>query len=263
MRTSILILVIFIGISACKDRNTHQGNSVSCLPAGLQNGLIAAYSFSNGSLLDVTGAGNNLTKTGPATPAADRDGNASCAYQFVNTASTPSFLSTSQTGFLNGMSDFSVSIWYKPLGPRSGGDFEVLLGRGNQGHCPDRLGEWSVGLYDCRRAVFGHENSVWADFTTPYSDNRCQDEMDNLENKWQHAIAVKQGNNFKIYFNGVLQETAVGVANCGNNTYTAQDTGDLFIGNRFNGLIDDVLLYERALTDQEVSTLFTLEPCCE
>ncbi|MEO0007600.1 MAG: hypothetical protein RJA20_1796 [Bacteroidota bacterium] len=263
MRISILILVISIGIPACKDRNVNQGDNVICIPASLQDGLIAAYTFGGGSLNDATLSGNNLTKSGPATPAADRGGNTNCAYQFVNAGNLPSFLATSQTGFLNGLSDFSVSIWYKPTGARGGGDFEVILSRGSQGHCPDRRGEWSVGLYDCRRAVFGHDNSVWADFTTPFLDTHCQDEMNNLTDKWHHVVAVRQGNAFKIYFDGVLNGTATGAANCGNNTYQAQDTGDLFFGTDFNGSIDDVLVYNRALSDQEVILLFGLEPCCE
>ena len=145
---------------------------------------------------------------------------------------------------------------------RSGGDFEGLLSRGNQRRCPDRRGEWSVSLYDCRRAVFGHNNSVWVNLISLPSDDLCQDEMNNITGKWHHVVAVKDGDELRIYFNGDLDDTVSGVANCSTATQLAQDTGDLFLGLDYNGALDDVLIYRRALSGQEISELFNLEACC-
>ena len=258
----LLFLLLFLSVQSCKDSGINSGASVTCLPANLQNGLVAAYTFGSGSLADATPGGHDLSQSGPATPTTDRAGNVSCAYNIVNGSGTTSVLTNTQTSFLNGMSDFTISIWYKPEGARSGGDFEGLLSRGNQRRCPDRRGEWSVSLYDCRRAVFGHNNSVWVNLISLPSDDLCQDEMNNVTGKWHHVVAVKDGDELRIYFNGDLDDTVSGVANCSTATQLAQDTGDLFLGLDYNGALDDVLIYRRALSGQEISELFNLEACC-
>jgi len=81
---------------------------------------------------------------------------------------------------------------------------------------------------------------------------------------WTHlAGTFKQGDCIKIYVNGQLEAT--------NNdanavTYLSQDTGDLAIGNRsdatnraFEGLIDEVRVYNRALSAAEIAYIATDE----
>ncbi|MEM1215956.1 MAG: LamG domain-containing protein [Bacteroidota bacterium] len=151
--------------------------------------------------------------------------------------------------FLDNLSAFSISLWYYPLDDsRPGGKYESLLSRGEDGRCPNRSGEWSVGLYDARRAVFGHDNSVWAG---PVSE---------VEN-WYHVVAVLDGDNYKIYWNGSLEEEETGNANC-SNFRAAEDIGQLFVGAMFTGKIDDVLLYDRVLTANEINELYELDTCC-
>lgn len=86
--------------------------------------------------------------------------------------------------------------------------------------------------------------------------------MNNITGKWHHVVAVKDGDELRIYFNGDLDDTVSGVANCSTATQLAQDTGDLFLGLDYNGALDDVLIYRRALSGQEISELFNLEACC-
>ena len=251
---NILLIISVVLMMSCNDRVEFRSE---CLPSTLQDGVIAFYPFNNGSLLDESSNSNDLTNTSTATPAPDRSGNIKCAYQFDASDEAQEFLSTKSTNFLNSLESFSISIWYEPIDTsRSVGDFEVLVSRGNEGHCPDRRGEWSVGLFDCRRAVFGHDNSVWAD-----SQNGCQGEVIALTNRWHHVVATKNGNEYRIYFNGILNEVEIGNANC-LNQYIAQDIGDFFIGTDYTGKIDDVIIFNRELNQTEVGELYTLEPCC-
>ena len=235
--------------------------TVDCLPPNLQSGVIVFYPFNGGSLDDESPNNNNLSNPTTATPAADRNGNAGCAYQFDNTTGNDEFLTTANTNFLNGRNTFSLSLWYRPEGARDDGSFEVLFARGDQGRCPDRRGEWSVGLYDCRRAVFGHNNSVWADAVTGLS-NGCEGEMAALTGQWHHVVAVRNGDEYRIYFNGNLDEVDSGNASC-SNLHIAQDLGDVFVGTDFTGRIDDIIVYNRALSAQDVAALFELGGCCQ
>jgi len=241
-----LILILTITIFSCKKDNS---STVDCLPSNLQNGIIGFYPFNNGNLDDESGNGNNLNNTTTATSSTDRDGNANCAYVFDNLPQDGEFLSTANTLFLNGHADFSISLWYYPMDSlRPGGKYESLLSRGDDSRCPDRSGEWAVGLYDGRRAVFGHDNSVWVS------------DIPEIE-KWYHVVAVKNDDNYKIYWNGNLYEEETGDADC-LSLEKAQDIGAMFIGNTFTGKIDDIVIYNRSLSGNEVAELFDLDSCC-
>ncbi len=261
MKASLLFsCIILTGLLACGGPDPVE--NIDCLPPNLQNGVLAFYPFQNGSLVDESGNGHGLSNTTTAKPAADRAGNPDCAFQFTATPNAPEFLSTPKTGFLNNLSSFSIALWYQPIDDtRPGGSFEALVSRGDAGHCPDRHGEWSVSLYDCRRAVFGHNNSVWADMiTNPFTT--CESEVKALTGIWHHVVATYNNNSYKIYFNGVLNESVAGIANC-TTPYTAQDIGDLFIGKTYTGKIDDVLIYNRELSAQDVMDLYNTVPCCQ
>lgn len=219
-----------------------------CLPTNLQAGLIAYYPFSEGSLQDRVGSAN-LTASS-AQPAADRQGNAECAYSFVG--SNNSYLTSQNTQFLNGLNAFSVALWYKPQGTQAG--YELLLGRDEGLHCPDTYGQWSVGLHDVRRAVFGHGGSVWEDYDP------------SAVPVWKFVTVTcnKANNAVAIYVNGVLQDSETGVTNCGpGTTITVEDIGNLLIGKNFNGSIDDIAIYNKVLTQAEINQLHDLAPCCD
>lgn len=247
----------------CKNEEEKEIFNITCLPTTLQNGVIAFYPFNNGSLVDDSSNGNDINNPTTAIPSADRNGNASCAYEFKHDQNTDEFLTTTNSNFLNGLDEFSVSIWYQPMDPTiDGGVLEVLLSRGDGVRCPNKNGEWAVSLYDCRRAVFGHNNSVWANLTTTPNSSGCQAEVVALTDKWQHVVAVRSNDSYKIYFNGNLDQAKTGNSNC-FTPYVASDIGDLFIGKRYNGKIDDVLIYNRELSQAEVTDLFELGACCQ
>lgn len=248
MKTHKIILLIFIvGIFGCKKDKKFE---VDCLSSNLQNGIIAFYPFNNGSLNDASPSNNNLSNPTTATMTTDRNGNSNCAYVFDNLPQSGEYLTIANPEFLNELSDFSISIWYQPIDTsRNIGSYEALLSRGEDGRCPDRDGEWSVGLYDLRRAVFGHNNSVWAG---PSSE---------VEN-WYHIVAIKKGDSYKIYWNGNLADEDTGNTNC-IDFQEAQDIGNMFVGNKFTGKIDDIIIYNRPLTGNEITELFELDTCCE
>jgi hypothetical protein len=256
----ILSLALLIGFVACEK---DEKKEIPCIPSDLNDDVIAFYSFSNGSLLDKSGNNHHLTNTSSASPSSDRNGNNHCAFEFNNLTSSNEFLTTTSTSFLNGLNEFSISLWYRAKDTtRDGGDFECLVNRGLGRSCPDREGQWSVGLYDCRKAVFGRTNSVWDENITNFD---CQQEVNVRTNLWNHLVVTfkESGVDMKIYRNGVLQEHSSGDADCGSGTPVCQDIGDLFLGKGFTGELDDVIIFNKKLTQQDVNTLLSMETCCQ
>jgi Concanavalin A-like lectin/glucanases superfamily len=231
---------------------------LSCLPANLQNGVIAFYPFSNGSLNDVINS-HNLTNTTTAKPSSDRAGNAKCAFEFKNFPSGNEFLNVKNPTFLDNQTNFSISLWYMPLDTNVySGVYQGLVTRDTSAQSGDKYGKWSLGLYDCRRAVFGSNCGIVWDNSQYLKD--CEPSF--YTNKWHHLVAIYNNNRVTVFRNGIIS-TELTSGNTLPCLFAGQDIGDLFIGKGFTGVIDDVILYNRELTLSEVKQLQNLPACCE
>jgi len=234
-----------------------------CLPQGLGKSVVAFYTFSNGSLKDISGNNIDLSNSTTATETTDRDGNSNCAYLFDNLPTSSEFLTATNTTSLNNLDKFSVSLWYQPLDTSiDGRSLETLISRDTGSSCPNRNGQWSVGLYDCRKAVFGRTNSVWDENITNFD---CKQEVIDRTDAWAHVVVTfkQNGEEMKIYRNGVLQNSSTGTATCNLGTPKTKDIGDLFLGKDYTGKIDDVIIFDKRLSQKEVKSLYDMETCCE
>lgn len=74
---------------------------------------------------------------------------------------------------------------------------------------------------------------------------------------WYHVVGMRNGDTAKIYVNGVLESTStnssVGSIDSGSNAYIASDPNGT---SYFSGDIDDLRIYDRALSDREVFDLY-------
>jgi len=233
---------------------------LGCVTGSLLTDRIAFYPFNNGSLSDYSVNGLNLLNSSSAHATADRFGNADCAFEFLNNSTTTEFLECTVTTAYNNLNEFSISLWYEPIDiTRNGNDFEVLISRGEGQSCPDRFGDWSVALYDCRKAVFGREGSVW---DIDLIAQTCQDQIVLRTGSWHHLVAIYNSGSMSIYRDGLLQSTSTGPAGC-NPAIVMQDLGNLFLGKSYTGKLDDIIIYSRSLTSGEISALYQAPSCCQ
>ena len=72
------------------------------------------------------------------------------------------------------------------------------------------------------------------------------------ENEWYHIVVVGDNNNWKMYINGELIKTKTSTVEMGN-------TDDIFIGAPFNGWVDDLRIYTKALNQNEINVLYNLK----
>ena len=205
------------------------------------DGLVAYYPF-NGNANDESGNGNNGTVYG-ATLTTDRFGKASSAYAFNGISS---YINAGETLFPIAPTAFSVSIWFN-----TGNKSESILFDQTQG------AQFSIGIRnDSILASYG-SNGVWIPVCTkPFSPQG-----------WVHlAISYSNVNGIQSYINGsFIQTIAVSQPITGVNdsrykfmigrwgSTLSQDQNNL---KYFDGSIDDIRIYNRVLSAQEIQALY-------
>ena len=227
------------GSTAWKDQSGNSRDATVSGTMGISNRCVALYNFhSDATDLtgNYTGTESNITySSGNYSQAAVFNGSNSYIY-----ASGPVQQPTT---------NFSVSVWSKWNSKPSGS--VGLVGNFKTGVTPQ------VGFV---MAKSSGENvfSFFADGTANSSAARALGTTNFVTGQWYHTVGTYDGSNVKIYVNGVLEGTA---------TYTATPgTTDqpLVIGRWYgnysgyyhDGQIDQVRIFNKALTSSEVTQLY-------
>ena len=219
----------------------------------ITDGLVAAYEF-NGNAND--SIGNNDGIVYGASLTTDRFGNADSAYSFDGSDDWIKIPENSAFSF----QDFTISVWFQTTsdqqqgilqstdGNRSGLTGYGITFRGTPPNSPDV--ERIVGA--SRAEEQGDKNKMWADFSSP------------LENSWHNVTLVRDTSNEDgyLYFDGVL--VATGTDPDPDLTVTPQSYirfGHQYDGSLdcyFEGKMDDIYFYNRALSASEIKSLYAV-----
>lgn len=235
-------IAILLAISCNSSDEEPSIQQINCLPTALQNGVVAFYPFNNGSLHDESGNNYNLTNPTSAIPVMDRAGNPNCAFQFE--ADNDEFLKYENPTFLDNLpsNNFSISFWFKSNDYSYG--YGIFICRGDQISCTNSSrGDWSVGYSNAFKILHLPNGGV------------SHIGMQNTD--WEHIVVTSNSTINQMYVNGVLVSTGIGSYSC-----PILNQGDLFIGKFYKGLIDDIIIYDRVITPDEVIELFHLNACC-
>lgn len=206
----------------------------------LKNGLVAYYPFS-GNTNDKSGNDNNGIATG-LTLTQDRFGNANSAYSFNGTNSvitTPVY-----TGFSN---QISLCAWFKTAYNDYGG---IIT---------SRSGDKIVTALSTNKL-----GAPWFYTSDGVADNAAYTSISNIninvnDDKWHFMVGTYDGTTRRLYIDGVLSKELSGYSYSLFIQNQFKIGLDELVGNPhyFNGKIDDVLIYNRALKTTEVSQLYT------
>ncbi|UPS90414.1 hypothetical protein GMA17_01185 [Bizionia sp. M204] len=212
-------------------------------PGTLTNDLIIYMPFGN-EVRDLIGGTviNDFSLT------EDRAGNATCAALFEGNANF-SIPVTAQNQLVQG-DNFSVSVWFK-MQNTTAGNFETIFQKG------------SVNSEGFQLAVYDLNTPLVSDTTNGYGlwDNDWNGEVDvQWENTdWHHLVVTRDSNNtIRLYRDGQLR-------NIDENSTFNIDTdplNDYFIGQFFTGHLDDLRVYKRTLSPNDVGDLYNLEADC-
>ncbi len=199
------------------------------------SGLIGWWGFS-GNANDASGNGNNFTVTG-ATLTTDRNGTVNAAYQFNGT--NQYLVNNSLSHLFSESGSFSVSIWvYKTgsatgsaimSGAPGGGPFIWII----QGNATDMM----MGT--------NKQGAAWFWAPTPLTLNN-----------WDHYVGVYATNTMTFYKNGVMSASNTYTHTGATTTIQPLYVGRGASGTYLAGKTDDVGIWNRALSSQEILDLY-------
>ena len=204
------------------------------------NGLVGYWPFS-GNANDISGNANNGVNNG-ATLTTDRFGNANSAYSFNG---TNSFIKVLSSTSLQPTNSISYSCWVYITTTTGTTFFTKNYSVGNNSFAFERGGNNTFGV--TLRGIGG------------LSDNHSV----NL-NSWNFLMCTYDGTSLKYYLNGIL------VQSLNSNNLLTYTSNNLFIGvsndpsvavQYFSGKLDDIGIWNRALTQDEITNLYNANLC--
>ena len=184
----------------------------------------------------------------------DRFGNANSAYSFDGINDLISLLPGSN---IQGNAPRSISFWIE-LSNSSQDNYTVYKGGNNSGG-----NDFSIWLRV-------NSNNTYQIYLRRFQDDIVTDSIPLNLNQWTHYCVVYDGtinSNIKYYINGI-EYTGRYLAGSGltfNTTATTPQFGDLIdqegVHHYLDGKLDDIGIWNRALTQQEISNLYNENIC--
>ncbi len=228
---SVLVVVFLLGFSGM-------------VQADLNDGLVAYYPF-NENANDESGNGNDGTVNG-ATLTADRNGNAGRAYSFNG---QNSYITVPHDSSLISTDEITLSAWIKSSDMTK--NDQDIISKTESGSFSLALNE-TDGITESKLAFLLYVNN---DYQFVYSSAH-------VNNQWYHVVGIYDATEMKIYVDGTLEGTLPISGPIKNNT------SPLILGNEsgqlnepFDGTIDDIRIYNRALSESEIQQLYNENEC--
>jgi hypothetical protein len=240
---SIIVVVLIVFLASCKKEDVG-----SKFPT---NGLVAHYTFVGGKAADLVGA-NNGVLSGTITVSTDRFSNAQEAMTFDSSddlikVSNPTFLSNTQGTFM---------AWVKFTNLDH---VQYVASVGDEGSIESYISflrfdpaNKTIGIYQRETA-----KANWVRGTTEIQ-----------EGIYYHLVMVSNGTSWSIFINGKKEDLIlVNGTNTGKWIGQLTSIDNFVIGNAiilppytipyFSGNIDEVWLYDRALSISEIQSVYT------
>ncbi len=207
----------------------------SCTPGTSAPGLVAAYGFdetSGSGTSDASGYGNHGTLTGASRTASGRFGRA-VSFDGVNDQ-----VAVSDSTSLDLTDEMTLEAWVRPTSANSGWRTVVLK---------EQADDLVYGLY---AAATGYRPSghVFVDG----DDERVQAPAALPANEWSHLATTYDGSALRIYVNGTLADTFATTGAMTASSGTLRIGGNTIWNEWFDGSIDEIRVYDRALTANQI-----------
>ncbi len=201
------------------------------------SGLVAAYGFNEGSgttVTDVSGNGNNGTISGATWVTSGMYGGA------LSFNGTNSWVTIPDTASLDLTTGMTVEAWVDPSSVSAAGAIAVK----------ERPGGLSYALYSSGAANQPPSGSI----NTGASNANAIGTSPLPLNTWSYLATTYDGTKLSLYVNGALVSTQAATGSIVEQGGVLRLGGDSVFGEYFNGLIDEVRVYNLALTASQIQT---------
>jgi len=222
-----------------------------------KDGLVGYWPF-NGNANDESGNGNHGTVNG-ATLTTDRNGKANSAYSFDD---LKNYITISTSKSLIFDKQFSISIWFKRNNTNNNDRIFSFEKAGSPDGYQFRFAI-DVNSIDNNKVYFmGASNNV--NNSTGWTNNTgytLKSKNTIISSTWNNVTLIRNNSNFSLYLNGNIQSTSQSIQvidfllNKNNITLGAVISNQTYV-DFFNGNLDDIAIYNRALSDQEIKLLY-------
>ncbi|WP_432824871.1 LamG-like jellyroll fold domain-containing protein [Dactylosporangium sp. CA-092794] len=202
-------------------------------------GLVAGYTFDAGSGTTVADSSGNVN-TGTITGATWTTGKYGGALSFNgsgNVVKVPSAPS------LNVTTGLTLAAWIQPTGSQSG--WRTIMQKENDG--------WFLNASNDTGPLYPAGGITDNTGSTGY----CSATSAAPLNTWTHVALTYDGNNLRLYVNGTLVSTRAKTGAVQTTTNPLSIGGNTPYGEYFKGLIDEVRVYNRPLTQAEIQTVMS------
>ncbi|MBN2708520.1 MAG: LamG domain-containing protein [Calditrichaceae bacterium] len=227
-----LLALFLVGCKSDDDNNpVNHGTNTS-------KGLIAYYPFS-GNADDESGNGLHGIVSGSVLTL-DRLGNENSAYQFDGIDDVITIYDNTLLDITN---DVTIMAWFKIHSKKTG---QGIISKVNT----NSRSPWDILIEE--KLIFQGANAYRDDaFDITFPDTIESDQ-------WIYVAGTAKDGMAKFYVNGIITDSATYSGDLWNNDY------DVYIGTRwthqevhfFNGCIDEVRIYNRALSGDEIDLLY-------
>ncbi|SIO61560.1 Mo-co oxidoreductase dimerisation domain-containing protein [Singulisphaera sp. GP187] len=207
--------------------------NVTLMPTSA-TGLVAEYNFDAGSgttLTDLSGQNNNGTISNATWTTSGHTGSA-LAFNGTN-----SWVTVANSSSLNLSSAMTLEAWVKPTSITNPSPLLFREGAGNSAYS-------LYGAYKSVPSIYINHN-ITGELSAPAYQSLAT-------NTWSHVAATYDGSTLLLYVNGVRVSQATGVTTLSSSGGALRIGGDSTFGEFFNGLIDDVRIYNRSLSMAEI-----------
>ncbi|MDC1370272.1 hypothetical protein N8289_00365, partial [Flavobacteriales bacterium] len=226
------------------------------LPSNLQTGLVGYWPFC-GNANDESGNGNNGTVYG-ASLTTDRLGNINSAYSF--NGSSNKIDCGPLSNIPNTVGDITQSAWVlAPTNQTSFSKLTIMSKRQSESQGWPTIGGGSNGNHSFpvnnQAYFFLNSSGYGAGVASALTSNSLTN-----DSSWHLVTGTKNGNIYKLYFDGVIQDSLIDSKSLTSNS-------NLIIGYEgcwgfnserwFSGKIDDIGIWNRALSASEVQQLYS------
>ena len=233
----------YVRAYATNSKGTAYGSQVSFTTTGSfpTSGLIGKWTF-NANANDLSGTGNNGTLSAGISYVTDRFGSSNSAIKLNSGAD----LMCTTNSFVN-PNPFSISFWFKSA-PGSAGYNLISF---NNGQC-SHGGNWD-------RVVFVDE-SDFGFFVYNGQQNYISNPASFKDNTWRHCVVLFSSSGLKIYINGSLfLSNAISTAQNYTGYWRIGGLSPNDVNNSSASDIDDVGIWNRVLTQQEITNLYNAQ----